>query len=220
MVGKNTIRLRIEKNNFMKRKKLFFLWILLLSTNLLLSAKTIVGKVIGVKDGDTIEILTDNKEPITIRLHEVDCPEKKQDYGTKAKQFTSDLCYGKRVTVKIANTDRYGRIVGTVILPDKSILNEELVKAGLAWQYKQYSKSEKLQKLEEEAKTKKLGLWADKNPTPPWEFRHSKKNKPITSKKKVKSTQYNYNDKTIYTGPKGGKYYYNSKGKKVYIKKK
>jgi micrococcal nuclease len=131
------------------------------------------AKVIGVKDGDTIEILYLGKSE-TVRLVDIDCPEKKQAFGTKAKEFTSALCFGKTVQIKTdGKRDRYKRMLATVSVDNKNI-NEELVKAGLAWHYKQYSKKPAFAKLEDEARKKKLGLWIDRKPVEPWLFRSKK----------------------------------------------
>ena len=132
------------------------------------------GKVVAVLDGDTIEILDSNNKTYRIRLSGIDCPEKAQAFGQKAKQFTSDLCFGKSVKVIVHSTDRYGREIGDIVLSDGTVVNEELVGAGFAWHYKQYSSDAGLAKLEVEARKKKLGLWADPNPIPPWEFRRKK----------------------------------------------
>ena len=110
-----------------------------------------------------------------IRLYGIDCPEKGQAFGSKAKQFTSEQAFGKDVTVNVKDTDRYGRTVGIVILPDGRSLNEELVYQGLAWWYRKYSKSPRLATFEMEARLAHRGLWADKNPIPPWEWRKTKR---------------------------------------------
>jgi micrococcal nuclease len=133
-------------------------------------------QVIAIKDGDTIELLKDGK-PLRVRLHGVDTPEKNQDFGTRARQFTSDLVFGKRVTLEIKDTDRYGRTVGIIYLPDGRSLNEELVRAGFAWHYKAYSKDVKLAELEAAARREKRGLWAGPAPTPPWDFRKGRRTK-------------------------------------------
>jgi endonuclease YncB( thermonuclease family) len=86
------------------------------------------GKVVGVSDGDTITVLV-NKNPIKFRLYGIDCPEGGQDFGNRAKQFASQMVFGKTVTMKIMDTDRYGRTVANVLI-DGKFLNEELVKAG------------------------------------------------------------------------------------------
>ena len=133
-------------------------------------AMELTGKVVRVTDGDTITVLCDQKM-VKIRLNEIDSPERGQPFGKAAKKFTSDLAFGKEVTVQTHGQDKYGRTIGNVILPNGNNLNRELVKAGLAWWYRKYSKDESIGELEKEAREKKLGLWADKNPIPPWDWR-------------------------------------------------
>ncbi len=107
-----------------------------------------------------------------IRLHGIDCPEKRQPFGNRAKQFASALVFGKTVTVNVLDVDRYGRTVGEVILPDGQVLNHELVRAGLAWWYRRYAPDDDtLAQLEADARAAKRGLWADAEPVPPWEWR-------------------------------------------------
>ena len=137
---------------------------------------TFTGKVTGIKDGDTFEVLYDN-QPERVRLAEIDCPEKAQAFGTKAKQYASDLCFGKTVTGTNTGRDRYERIVGTVVTDDGVNVNEELVKAGFAWHYKQYSDSRLLEEYEQQAREQKLGLWSAKRPVAPWDYRRNKRNK-------------------------------------------
>ena len=132
------------------------------------------GKVVGVTDGDTIRVLR-GREEIKIRLEGIDCPESHQAFGTKAKQATSELAFGKTVTVESKGKDRYGRTLAEIILPDGTNLNRELIRTGFAWWYKKYSKDESLGRLEVEARSSKLGLWADPNPVPPWEWRQQRR---------------------------------------------
>lgn len=128
-------------------------------------------KVIGIKDGDTVSILMDGKEK-TVRLAHIDCPEKKQPFGTKAKEAISELCFGKFVTlVGDGKTDRNGRSIAELILPNGVNVNKALVKMGLAWHFKKYSKDDSYTKLEIAARNKKAGLWKDKNPIAPWNWR-------------------------------------------------
>ncbi len=127
-------------------------------------------KVVGVSDGDTITVLHDGKGE-RIRLHGIDCPERRQAFGKRAKQFTSTLVFGETVTVQVVDRDRYGRTVGVVLLPDGRSLNHELVRAGLAWMYRRYTNDQSLSDLEEEARVARRGLWADAEPVPPWEWR-------------------------------------------------
>ena len=127
------------------------------------------GKVVRVADGDTITVLRDGR-PQKIRLHGVDTPEKAQAFGQRARKFTLALVAGKVARVKVMATDRYGRTVGVVHVGSKC-LNEALLRAGLAWHYKQYSKSKHYAALERQARKMKRGLWADKDPKPPWLWR-------------------------------------------------
>ncbi len=131
-------------------------------------------KVVGVSDGDTITVLHNGKGE-RIRLHGIDCPEKRQAFGNRAKQFTSNLVFAKTVTVQAVDRDRYGRTVAEVLLPDGRSLNRELVRAGLAWMYRRYSNDQSLSDLEEEARVARRGLWVDANPIPPWEWRIMRK---------------------------------------------
>jgi len=142
-------------------------WLLALLTTF----SNFTGKVVAVLDGDTIEVLTEDKQTVRIRLSNIDCPEKSQAYGMKAKQYTASLCFSKTVKVVSFGEDRYGRTLANVVLEDGKILNEELLKHGFAWHYKRYSTDSKLADFETKAKTAKLGLWADPNPIAPWEFR-------------------------------------------------
>ena len=141
-----------------------------------LALESWTGKVVAVKDGDTIEVLKEGKA-VRIRLAEIDCPEKAQPFGNKAKQFTSDQCFGKTVKVLPQDIDRYGRTVAKIILPGGRSLNQELIKAGLAWQYTRYSHDEYLKHLEKEARKAKRGLWSDPHAIPPWEWRHAEQSK-------------------------------------------
>jgi micrococcal nuclease len=133
-------------------------------------ADSVTGKVIGVHDGDTITVLDAQKQQVKVRLNGIDAPEIGQAFGRNAKEELSEQVFGKTVRVVVAGTDRYGRTVGDVYVREKWV-NLEMVAYGMAWHYKQYSKSPELAKAQESAKAKKLGLWADKNPVPPWEYR-------------------------------------------------
>ena len=131
--------------------------------------------MVGVSDGDTITVMHNGKGE-RIRLHGIDCPEKRQAFGNRAKQFTSTLVFGKTVTVQVMDRDRYGRTVGEVLLPDGRSLNRELVRAEFAWWYRRYAPDdETLDQLEHEARGTQRGLWADPHAVPPWEWRRRRK---------------------------------------------
>jgi micrococcal nuclease len=130
---------------------------------------------VSVADGDTISVLHDGAA-VKIRLNAVDCPERSQAYGSAAKRFTSDLVFGQTVTVRPIDRDRYGRTVAHVLTGDGRDLGEALVSAGLAWWYQQYAPNDgHLKALENEARRAGRGLWADRSPVAPWEFRREER---------------------------------------------
>jgi endonuclease YncB( thermonuclease family) len=144
------------------------LWILLGSEAL---ARDITGRVVGVADGDTLTILDSSQGLTKIRLHQIDAPEKKQDFGQRSKQSLSDLTYGKQVRVEVFNTDKYGRTVGKILVNGQDV-NLEQVKRGMAWVYVKYASEPAYFAAERTAKAGRVGLWNQPNPIPPWEFRH------------------------------------------------
>ena len=147
---------------------------LLLLFTLSAQAETLEGKVIKIADGDTLTLLTPSNQQVKIRLAGVDTPERKQPFGNKAKQALSNLAFQKQALVEIAAKDRYGRTIGVVFVDGLNV-NAELVKQGMAWVYRKYTDDERLYVLESEAKQAKRGLWLDKNPIPPWEWRRGKR---------------------------------------------
>jgi len=157
------------KNSSMKRALAVF-FIFIFAPAFQACDKSWSGKCVGVSDGDTIKVLHGGKAE-KIRLYGIDCPESHQDFGQRAKQFTSDMAFGKVVKVQQVDTDRYGRTVAWVSVDGKS-LNKELVRAGLAWWYRQHAPDDNdLKKLENKARKAKAGLWAHPHPVPPWKFR-------------------------------------------------
>jgi endonuclease YncB( thermonuclease family) len=130
------------------------------------------GRVVGVRDGDTITVLHDGR-PTVIRLHGIDAPEKGQAFGMRAKAFTASLAFGQTVIVHVRGLDRYGRNIGDITLSDGRRLDEELVRAGYAWWFRRYSGDARLKTLEAQARVGRRGLWADPDPVPPWDWRRS-----------------------------------------------
>lgn len=143
-------------------------------------ADTIIGRVVGVTDGDTITVLGSANTQYKIRLSGIDAPEKRQPFGTVSKQSLSDLVYDKDVRVEWHKQDRYGRIVGKVMINGIDA-NLEQIKRGMSWFYKKYQnelvQDDRLSYLhaQEAAGMRKIGLWADREPVAPWDFRKQKK---------------------------------------------
>lgn len=125
------------------------------------------GKVVSIHDGDTITVLQ-GKQQIKVRLYGIDAPELKQPYGKKSKQFLANLIAGEVVEVEENGKDRYKRTIGTIYLNGADI-NAQMVENGYAWAYRKFSK--KYTPQESQAKKQGLGLWRDKEPIPPWEWR-------------------------------------------------
>jgi micrococcal nuclease len=134
------------------------------------------GKVISIQDADTITVLTEERQQMRIRLYGIDAPEGGQAYGNKATQFVKGLLADRPVVeIDVKDIDRYGRTVAVVILPDGTNLNEEIVGAGYAWVFTRYCKEMPMcvswGLLQHEAMEARRGLWTDKEPVPPWEWR-------------------------------------------------
>lgn len=134
-------------------------------------ADTRTGTVVAVHDGDTISVRTAN-ETIRVRLVGIDCPEVGQPWSARAKRFTSDLVFGKQVTIERHGTDRYDRLLGRVLV-DGTDVNEALVRNGLAWQYEFAAHDPVLAEAERAARAARVGLWGDPDPIPPWRWRRA-----------------------------------------------
>nr|WP_269093259.1 thermonuclease family protein [Aliarcobacter butzleri] len=133
----------------------------------------LIGKVVKVSDGDTITVLTSDKTQYKIRLNDIDAPEKKQAFGNKSKDNLAKYIAGKTVKVEYKTKDKYKRILGTIYYNNIDI-NLKQVKDGYAWVYKKYSKNKDYYNAEKVSRENKKGLWIDKNPIAPWEFRKKK----------------------------------------------
>ena len=131
--------------------------------------------VTHIIDGDTVKVRLKNKKSIIIHLDAIDCPERDQPpYGIRASQLTKALVQDQLVTIQVYY--HYGKWLNDVILEGDRSLNQELVKAGLAWWNFKNSDDEQLAYLEFMAKIMRVGLWQDRDPIPPWDFRQTKRN--------------------------------------------
>ena len=142
------------------------------------------GQVINVVDGDTVTLLTNDNQKLSIRLSGIDAPEMNQNWGLRSKQAMCSCADGLAATVEANKKDKYGRLVGKVIV--KGIdCNLRQIQLGLAWHYKKYEKEQEVEErstyAQEEylAQSAGLGLWVDKQAIPPWEFRKMVKDQHI-----------------------------------------
>jgi endonuclease YncB( thermonuclease family) len=163
-----------------------------LTPPVLVHAESLHGRVVGVSDGDTITVLDSARQQYKIRLSGIDAPEKAQAFGQRSKENLSRLVFDRNVTVEWRKKDRYGRTVGKVMVAEASCREANCPKvldachaqivAGMAWWYRQYAKEQEpgdanqYEQSEQEARTRRIGLWTDPQPTPPWEWRKKRKN--------------------------------------------
>ena len=144
------------------------------------NADTYIVKVVGITDGDTFKgwttsTYTHKDTLFKIRIFGIDAPEKNQAFGEKSKQYLSNLIYGKRVKIIGHGLDRYHRVLGTPYLMNNTNVSIEMLKAGMAWHFTRYDNNQQYDKYEQEARSKRVGLWIDPNPTPPWKFRYEER---------------------------------------------
>lgn len=152
---------------------LFFTF--LITFPFLLSAQVLKGKVVKISDGDTFTLLVNGKEQVKVRIDGIDAPEKGQAYGNRAKEYLSNLIWGDSITVKVTKTDRYGRSIGKVSTSTIQDVGLEMIKAGYAWQYRDYNNDISYTTAENHSRKKLKGLWRDKNPIRPQDFRSVKR---------------------------------------------
>jgi len=141
-----------------------------------LAQEPFTGVVTKVIDGDSLQITVNGKK-IETRLYGIDSPEYDQDSSKGAKKFVVNQVSGKQVTVYPQYKDSYGRLVAIISLKGKS-LNYELVASGYAWVYPRYCKKAICSSWEEaqkKARKKRLGLWSEKKPVPPWRWKRMKR---------------------------------------------
>lgn len=143
-------------------------------------AQTLTGRVVSVGDGDTLRVSTGEKT-VTVRLACVDAPETAQaPFGKAASERLKQLLpVGQQVTLRVADTDRYGRSVAKVYKDNLSI-NLAMVQEGQTVVYRQYLSAcpelrERLLKAEASARTRKLGFWSQANPVLPADFRRGQR---------------------------------------------
>lgn len=142
---------------------------------------TFFGNVVHVLYGDTISVFGPGNQQVKVRLYGIDCPEKGQAFGQKARHYTAARVAGRNVQVRILGSDRYGRAVGVVRTDDGSILNQELLTNGYAWLYTRYCKApfcSEWRRKEMRARKAEAGLWIDKNAIAPWEWRRANNGRP------------------------------------------
>lgn len=129
--------------------------------------------VIGIADGDTLTARCDvpeGKVNVTVRVAEIDAPEKAQPWGNRSRHHLAALCLGKPAIVEPRTTDRYGRAVARVEC-DGADASAEQIRAGMAWVFDRYVTDRGLYAVQDGARTERRGLWSHAEPLQPWAWR-------------------------------------------------
>ncbi|MCX7147798.1 MAG: thermonuclease family protein [Rhodocyclales bacterium] len=148
-------------------------------------ADDFAGRVVGVSNGDTITVLDSAQSRHEIRLVGVGAPESDQPFGQVSRKHLSDLVFGKDVRVEWLKRDRYGHILGKVMVQPRGCpacqktrdAGLAQMETGLAWWYREYRREQSLEDqgryeyAEFDARTRRIGLWRHASPVPPWEWR-------------------------------------------------
>lgn len=145
------------------------------------SGETLNGRIVGISDGDTLTLLDEGNRQHKIRLSGMDAPERRQPFGERARSSLARLAFDRQVIADCPVQDRYGRAV-CVVSVDGQDVGLMQITSGLAWWYRQYARTQTPQArvnyeaAEYEARSRSLGLWAEPNPIPPWEWRRARRN--------------------------------------------
>lgn len=158
-------------------------------------AETFAARVIAVLDGDTVLILRESGseaaghppasssrgphhgKPATLRMANIDAPEKAQAYGKQSRESLLEMVGKKQVQIDTQTVDQYKRIVGLISVDGRNV-NQEQVRRGMAWEYSHHHSDKTYIALQNEAQQAKRGLWAQANPQPPWQWRKLHPSKP------------------------------------------
>ncbi|MCP4700856.1 MAG: nuclease [Gammaproteobacteria bacterium] len=194
--------------------KRFFAIILLLLSGHAGAAREYEGRAQKIIDGDSVDVLTKDRQIITVRLSQIDAPEREQAFGKESGRSLSDLLIDKELRIIEENVDNYKRIVGRVYAGELDA-GAEQIKRGMAWVYTQYTNDPKLNELEKQARAAKRGLWSEPNPVPPWKYRRAenggKKNFPASSIRNPPSGPRTKNPMYLWKDPDTGTIYMSGK---------
>ncbi|MBL7765142.1 MAG: thermonuclease family protein [Chitinophagaceae bacterium] len=153
--------------------RLFLFLCLFLFSNLAIAQLYLMGTSVKIVDGDTFDLLTPDQKKYRIRLKDIDCPEKGQDYYQVAKQFLAVQLAGQNIKVVYTQKDRNGRILGDVYI-GRNYINLLMVEQGMAWHFIRYSNDPQFAVAEQRARKYRKGLWHMASAQAPWLFRKQK----------------------------------------------
>jgi micrococcal nuclease len=128
------------------------------------------GHVVAITDGDTLIVLGEDQARHQVRLTGIDAPEKGQPFGTKAQEHLAGKVFGRTIRIEVPHVDWRRPLMGRIYLGERFI-NAEMVREGFAWRRVEYDEPGEFTDVEAEARKQRRGLWSDKDPMPPWEWR-------------------------------------------------
>lgn len=129
-------------------------------------------RVVGISDGDTLTALSVERRQLKCRLYGIDAPEKRQAFGQASKLSLSELSFGRSARIEVMGRDRYGRAICRVAVNGVDV-NREQIARGMAWMYRQYADDLEYSIAETVARSRRIGIWREAQPMPPWDFRRS-----------------------------------------------
>jgi endonuclease YncB( thermonuclease family) len=163
--------------------------LLVLSLTACADGRELVGRVVWVADGDSFELVDATGERFEVRIAGIDAPEKGQAWSDRSKRNMMRLIRDREVRVDWYKLDRFDRYVGKVWVraPDAPCPGDDCPKTldvamaqltvGLAWYFRRFEDEipaedrVRYADAEQEARQRRVGLWRDARPVPPWEWR-------------------------------------------------
>lgn len=137
-------------------------------------AETFQGRVVRVVDGDTLIVLA-GRDQVRVRLAGIDAPERPgQDFSAASRDSLAQIVAGKVVSVTYDTRDQYGRVIGQVNASGVNA-NTQQLQRGYAWVYARFNSNPVDHAIQAKARFRRIGLWADPAPIPPWQWRHVRK---------------------------------------------
>lgn len=134
------------------------------------AAETVSGTVRRVRDGDSLQLHSPQAGTIELRIAGIDAPELRQPRGKDARRALAHACLGRLAQAEVQDRDRYGRVVARVRCAGVDVGRSQ-VREGHAWVYRRYNHDPALPALEDSARLAHRGLWSERHPQPPWEYR-------------------------------------------------
>jgi len=141
---------------------------------------TIKGRIVGVHDGDSVTLLDSTNRQYKVRLGGIDAPEIGQAFGRASKDNLSRLALSREAIAECGKVDRYRREVYSLTVggTDAGLAQ---IEAGMAWYFRRYERELTADRrrlnaeAEDQARSRKKGLWSDKSPVAPWDWRAAKR---------------------------------------------